>query len=194
MENAGQYSKYGAYTVTVTLHNRSRNYNAIFLFGSTDGRETFLPVDTVTGNSALEFFATHGVYPDTLVRTSLSKNRVVSDWLKSDQVNDSSCRDGSHEVCCNATAITCGIPARDVPVSVNRKHRQRKAKLELASFHVPLDIFPTSPFLRCSNSNYTPKPALDATANSSGHVTGQHTLERRLEWEMHVLWKPPCRM
>lgn len=63
-ENAALYTRYGAYTVTVTFHGRSRTYNAAFLFGMDNGKEKYLPVDLIVGNSALEHFATTKVYPE----------------------------------------------------------------------------------------------------------------------------------
>lgn len=115
IEHANWYSRYAAYTATVSFEGRSRTYNAVFLFGKNDkGEDEVLPLDTVTGNSALHDLWKASVYPATLLETKWRGHQAVTHWLKSNQVSDRGCQAGKHEVCCNATTLKCGVAAEDV--------------------------------------------------------------------------------
>jgi hypothetical protein len=110
-QNMSTYSRYARYSVTVTFQGRSRGYNAMFLFGT--GEEPVLVLDNVTNNSALNFFVKNSVYPAVLLRKS-SKEPGVAAWLRSHQVRDAGCSGGKQEVCCDTSALKCGVSADDL--------------------------------------------------------------------------------
>ncbi len=103
--------RYCSYTVTVSLGGRSRTYKATFLFG---GNNQVAAGDTVVdiNGGALEYFLTHPVYPDVLLRTTLRKNPAVRGFLESNRgTADASCKQG--DICCDALSLQCGLPAAE---------------------------------------------------------------------------------
>lgn len=164
MENAGWYTRYMSYTVTVGYEGRTRSYNAVYLFGP----EHVLPIDTVVGNSALLFVATHSVYPATLTQTGLRTHPLVVNWLQQTQVDESSCQAG--RVCCASGA--CGLSSKEVGqvVAATKKH----AMLEPASLSTPF-VAPYSVTTQyCTSANWTDYPYYDHAQATNLHVLGSH--------------------
>jgi hypothetical protein len=115
MSNASDFKRYAAFTVTVDYLGKTRTYKAVFLFGTDkDGNLEIWPIDTVTNNPALHFFAKEDVYPTTFLDTSLRQKRVVSDWLTAHQLDNLKCQSGKKKVCCDPDTMQCGVSAGDV--------------------------------------------------------------------------------
>ena len=115
MENGNWYSRYAAFTVKVDFRGRSRTARAIFLFGKNDkGEAELLPIDMLTGNSALSAFAKDSVYPATLLETYLRENPGIADWLRSHMIDNSLCQAGKREVCCDPISLSCGVAVGDL--------------------------------------------------------------------------------
>ncbi len=168
IENAHWYSRYAAFTMTMEFQGKSRTYKAIFLFGVNDkGEEEVLPIDTVTGNSALAFFVKQSVYPATLLKTNLRANPAVAGWLKSHQVFDAACKPGIEKACCDSATLACGVATEDVNSSLSQPVSQ-----DLVS---PLAVpdLPVQP-IDCSTHNYLTGPKPSSAVGSAQHVTGSH--------------------
>ena len=110
-QNRSTYSRYARYSVVARFQGRSRDYNAMFLFGT--GEEPVLVLDNVTNNSALHFFVKNSVYPAVLLWKS-SREPGVAAWLRSHQVRGATCGSGKQEVCCDTSALKCGVSADDL--------------------------------------------------------------------------------
>jgi hypothetical protein len=110
-DNHSQYTRYASVAVTVSLEGRSRNYKAMFLFGS---GEYLLPLDNVTNNSALAGFVNGSVYPGILLGSDLSQKAGVRDWLRQHRSSASTCVSGQRTVCCDPSTLVCGLAAGDV--------------------------------------------------------------------------------
>jgi hypothetical protein len=123
------FTRYAAFTVRVDFKGKSRTYNALFLFRQGTGGEEILPIDTVTGNSALHYFASNTVYPATLLETQLRENRIITEWLQSNQVNTASCKPGKRAVCCDPVTLKCGPAAEDVRSALSKPISKRERRL-----------------------------------------------------------------
>lgn len=103
------FFRYVTATVTVHFRERSRTYHTMWLFG-TDIR----PIDLVTGNAILNAFAKESAYPSILTDSSLRSRSVVNDWLNSTQRSNPSCKAGKQDVCCETSALRCGVNSEDL--------------------------------------------------------------------------------
>lgn len=104
------FSRYADFHVTVKFQNKTRSYRAALFFGADSaGKPIVIPVDTVTGSSALNYFLENTVYPSTLLQTHLRQHPVVSEWLNSGQAV---CSPG--KACCDPGTLKCGISAHDM--------------------------------------------------------------------------------
>ena len=105
------YDRYASYSVTVSYQGKTAGpYKAVFFFGKdSSGKEIFQPQDSVTEAVALGLAMGNQLYPKTLLETSMRRVPLVSDWLKSSQLDDQSCSTWQNDVCCDLTALKCGI-------------------------------------------------------------------------------------
>jgi hypothetical protein len=104
--------RYCTYTVTATLGERSRTYQAEFFFGP-NGQAA--PGDVVVGlgGGALEHFINHPVFPNILLQTSLwGKSAALRSFVLTNQKTKASCKAG--DACCNAATLQCGVYSADV--------------------------------------------------------------------------------
>lgn len=104
--------RYCTYTVTATLNDRSRTYQASFFFGGKDG---IAPGDTVVGlgGGPLKHFIDHPAYPKVLLQTSLwSRSAAVRNFVLTNQKANASCTHG--DACCDAASLQCGVFSADV--------------------------------------------------------------------------------
>jgi hypothetical protein len=113
-------TQYVSMKVTATLATRSLTHNVLALFAK-DG--TFLIVDPVTNQSALDFFATHSPFPGTLLETDL-RTPAVQRWLSEHAVQADT---GNGNVICNLDTLTCGVASGDLkrtPILTTRALQQ----------------------------------------------------------------------
>jgi hypothetical protein len=132
-EIGGQHTRYAAYHVHVTFQGHSRDYNAMFLFGSDPrtGEEVAFPSDTIINinGGALTRFIGEDAYPETLIEGGLAaQDTTVREWLNSGQVSGPGRKTGIAN--CDLTNLRCGIHADDL---------RKLDKLKQTAFHSPLD-------------------------------------------------------
>ena len=171
LDNAQSFSRFASFRVKVDFEGRSRTYKAAFLFGGSGVEGAVLPLDNVTNNSALQYFATHSVYPATLLETKLGKKAAILDWLRSNQVKDQSCQPRTRNVCCNPNTLQCGVSAEDFNSALSRP-AARNTREKLARF-IPASAFFVS---ECSDWDATFGPYPGYSTGLEGHTTGNHTL------------------
>ncbi len=106
-----QLLRYCSFTVTATLAGRSRTYKASFLFGRSGRAAAVDPVTGTDGNN-LQYFSSHSVYPDVLLRTRMGEIPVIRSFLEANQRSGNSCKSG--EACCDAETLLCGVFSADL--------------------------------------------------------------------------------
>jgi hypothetical protein len=179
-----RYTDYVTYTVTVTLGNRSRTYNAWALFGRDEkGKQQVYFMDAVADSTAVLFAFEHSMYPTAFAETDLRTVPFVDKWLYD---NAQSCR-ASHsekdnnkvDVCCNMESGQCGVALSSLrPRNSGRMvPGQPRARLLLANFYVSSP--PLHPLVQAAaptgcakfNANTTFPHGL---GDSQEHNDGQH--------------------
>jgi hypothetical protein len=115
-EYANQYTRYAAYTVTVSYAGVSRTYKAMFLFGANElGWDTMRPADNVLGSHILSSVSKEefDLYPYELLEVASKQRHSQSLILHA--LTDShftSCQAGT--VCCDLEALKCGVSTRGI--------------------------------------------------------------------------------
>ncbi len=104
------YSRYAAYSVTVSLYGRQRTYQAIFLFGKNpDGSEAIYFIDHVLGMGAIDTGVQRSLYPQPLLETYLREMPKVAEWISSAAVPSNQT---IKDIVCNAATGLCGVPEK----------------------------------------------------------------------------------
>src|SRR5579859_1411198 len=128
-EVGGQHTRYAAFRVKVTFQGLSREYRALFLFGTDqEGHEVVLPVDTIVGinGGSLHELLSSSAYPETLIEGGLGKDPVIYDWLMLHQVSDPAGK--RHEANCDAVSLQCGVHSEDLKKLTKPSSRTSKSK------------------------------------------------------------------
>jgi hypothetical protein len=129
-QNKSKYSRYAAFSLTVSFEGRSRSYRAMFLFGT--GEVPVLAADNVTNHPALTGLVSKSLYPRVLLESPLARKKAVAEWLKSHRVRDPACRPGQGEACCDPSSMRCGVAAEDVDRAMD-KARSRMSKQDCST-------------------------------------------------------------
>jgi|SRR5215468_3695312 len=182
IENSSWFNRYAAFRATVSFGGRSREYQAMFLFGRTPtGEDYIVPVDTVSGlTGAVEFFIHHDVYPEALIEGQVGNQfKAVRDWLASQAVTGETHKDN-----CNLVTLRCGISQEDLKkISAHSTRLHQPAPSQRfsvphrveAGFHLPTATL--FPMLQADCSNFSTSNAHFGSISDSGrHNTGNHTM------------------
>jgi hypothetical protein len=111
------YSRYAAYSVTVSLAGRQRTYQAIFLFGrNPDGSEAVYFIDHVLGMGVLDTAMQRSLYPQPLLETYLRELPGIAEWISSAGVPSNTT---AEDIACNVITGVCGIPKNLLQESLN---------------------------------------------------------------------------
>jgi hypothetical protein len=118
------YISYLSYQVTAKLEDRSRTYNAMFLFGrDPKGNETIHMIDNVVGLGSLELVSTQSLYPEALLETYYREIPEISDWIAANTVAKPT---ETRDVYCSPAG--CGLPAswvnRSLAVPIDPESRE----------------------------------------------------------------------
>jgi hypothetical protein len=175
-----KYTDYATYTVTVTLENKSRTYDAWMLFGRDEkGKQQVYFIDSVTDPTALLFAFEHSLYPAAFVKSDLRTVPFVDKWLYD---NALSCRasdsekDKRMDVCCDLENGHCGVARSSLMPRNSRRiaPHQKPARVLPAAFHISsLPLHPMMQATGCAqfNSSTTFPHGL---ADTQEHNSGQH--------------------
>jgi hypothetical protein len=183
-QNKSKYSRYAAYSVTISFEGRSRSYRAMFLFGN--GEIPVLAADNVTNHPALTGLISKSLYPRVLLESPLARKKAVAGWLKAHQVRDPACRPGQGEACCDPSSMRCGVAAEDVDRAADKaisrlSKRDRSTAKNLRSVSSPrlLTVSATIPRVESSCDSFN-RNGTGLHATDSG--TEEHTSGSSHSW------------
>ncbi len=112
-EWSGQHQRYASFKVKATFQGRSREYRALFLFGTgPNGTELVSPIDTIVNinGNAVTHFVRHDAYPETLIEGGLGNDPTILEWLKANQTSHG--HPGTAN--CDPVTMRCGIHGDDL--------------------------------------------------------------------------------
>jgi hypothetical protein len=109
------YSRYASFSVTVSFEGKTRGpYKAMFLFGEgPKGSEQIQAHDMTTDQIPLGLAFGGELYPRAFLETNLRGTHIVSEWLASTQLSESTCSKWN-DLCCDLARLGCGIAANEL--------------------------------------------------------------------------------
>jgi hypothetical protein len=198
-----KYSDYVTYTVTVTLQDKSRTYQAWMLFGPDDkGKEQVYFMDWVADPTAVTFAYEHSLYPAAFAETDVRTVPFVDKWLYD---NAQSCtvihneKDDRADVCCDAGSGRCGLSKSLLFPHSSRRIRQEwgpAPQMVPVSFHgFPSNIHPFFQSTDCSQFNVSttfPHELGDVQEHNSGQHNFTATVVGNCTYTNGAVVPGPC--
>lgn len=116
------WQRYASYSITVTFQGKNRGpYKALFIFGhDAKGNAMVMPEDGTTDSTALATVLAVRLFPETLVRTAIRANPMVSNWLSASQKSGPACSRGQGDVCCDLIQLQCGPGGEDIADALSK--------------------------------------------------------------------------
>jgi hypothetical protein len=178
------YSRYAAYSVTVTLAGRQRTYQAIFLFGrNPDGSEAIYFIDHVLGMGVLDTAMQRSLYPQPLLETYMRELPGIAQWISSAGVPSNAT---ANDIDCNRITDVCGIPkpllekSLSVPIDPETRTFYQLFSSNGAKLTPPgPSNEATLPGNATSCSGYTQSfPSTQVSSGTGDHSSGSHSISQ----------------